>query len=47
MQLRNLHDEEAELLKGFLYEAILIPEGMEPTDRSIIKVEKADKIKDL
>ena len=37
MQLRNLHDDETELLKEFLYEAIFIPEGVEPPDRSIIE----------
>ena len=36
MQIRKLRDDEAELLKDFLYEAIFIPEGVEPPDRSII-----------
>lgn len=34
--IRNLRDDETELLKDFLYEAIFIPEGVEPPDRSII-----------
>lgn len=36
MLIRKLRSDETELLKGFLYEAIFIPEGMEPPDRSII-----------
>ena len=36
MLLRTLRKEETELLKDFLYEAIFIPEGVEPPDRSII-----------
>ena len=35
MKIRKLRDDETELLKDFLYEAIFIPEGMEPPDRSI------------
>ena len=34
--IRNLKNDEIELLKGFLYEAIFIPEGVEAPDRSII-----------
>ena len=34
--IRNLKNDETELLKDFLYEAIFIPEGVEPPDRSII-----------
>ena len=34
--IRNLKNDETELLKDFLYEAIFIPEGAEPPDRSII-----------
>ncbi len=34
--IRTLRDDETELLKDFLYEAIFIPEGVEPPDRSII-----------
>ncbi|MBQ9661969.1 MAG: GNAT family N-acetyltransferase [Oscillospiraceae bacterium] len=37
LQIRKLRDDETELLKDFLYEAIFIPEGMEPPDRSIIE----------
>ena len=37
MILRELRNDEAELLKDFLYEAIFIPEGTAPPDRSIIE----------
>ena len=33
--IRKLKADETELLKEFLYEAIFIPEGAEPPDRSI------------
>ncbi len=36
ISLRMLEDSETELLKDFLYEAIFIPEGVTPPDRSII-----------
>ena len=36
MIIRRLKDGEADLLKDFLYEAIFIPEGVEPPDRSIV-----------
>ena len=36
MHIRKLRDDETGLLKDFLYEAIFIPEGVEPPDRSII-----------
>lgn len=36
MVIRRLRDHETDLLKEFLYEAIYIPEGMAPPDRSII-----------
>ena len=36
--LRTLKEYETELLKDFLYEAIFVPEGTEPPDRSIIKL---------
>ena len=36
MKIRKLKADETELLKDFLYEAIFIPEGVEPPDRSII-----------
>ena len=38
MRLRKLREEETELLKDFLYEAIFIPEGVEPPDREIIEL---------
>lgn len=37
MQYRKLRQNETELLKDFLYEAIFLPEGVEPPDRDIIK----------
>ena len=37
MKIRKLRDNETELLKEFLYEAIFIPEGVEPPGRSIIE----------
>ncbi len=37
MILRELKENEAELLQDFLYEAIFIPEGIEPPARSIIE----------
>jgi GNAT superfamily N-acetyltransferase len=36
MKIRKLRTGETDLLKDFLYEAIYIPEGTEPPDRSII-----------
>ncbi len=36
MHIRELRPDETDLLKKYLYEAIFIPEGMEPPDRSII-----------
>ena len=35
--IRSLRADERELLKDFLYEAIFIPEGVEPPERSIIR----------
>ena len=35
MKIRKLRDDETDLLKDFLYEAIFIPEGMEPPERKI------------
>ena len=35
--IRELEDDETELLKDFLYEAIFIPAGMDPPDRAIIE----------
>lgn len=36
MKIRKLKDDEIGLLKDFLYEAIFVPEGMEPPDKSIV-----------
>ena len=36
MIIRRLRDDETEVLKDFLYEAIFIPEGVPPPERSII-----------
>ena len=38
MKIRKLRDDETELLKDFLYEAIYIPAGMQPPERSIIEL---------
>lgn len=38
VKLRMLRDSETELLREFLYEAIFIPEGVDPPDRSIINL---------
>ena len=35
--IRDLRDNETELLKDFLYEAIFIPEGVEPPERGIVE----------
>ena len=35
--IRRLRENETELLKDFLYEAIFIPEGVEPPEREIIE----------
>lgn len=35
--IRNLRQDETELLKDFLYEAIFIPEGVDPPERSIVE----------
>ena len=37
MEFREIRDNEIELLQDFLYEAIFIPEGVEPPDREIIE----------
>ena len=37
MRIRKLRNDETELLKDFLYEAIYIPEGMRPPEWSIIE----------
>lgn len=37
MILRGLKEDEYGLLRDFLYEAIFIPEGVEPPDRSIVE----------
>lgn len=35
--IRRLRDGEADLLKDFLYEAIFIPDGVEPPERDIVE----------
>ena len=35
--IRSLRKGETELLKNFLYEAIFIPEGVEPTAKDIVE----------
>ena len=37
MKLRRLRDSEIQLLQDFLYEAIFIPDGVEPPARDIIE----------
>ena len=37
MKIRTLREDETELLKDFLYEAIFIPEGVSPPPKSIIE----------
>ena len=36
MLIRRLRDDERDLLKDFTYEAIYIPEGIQPPERSIV-----------
>ena len=38
MRIRELKNEESDVLKDFTYEAIFIPEGVEPPDRSIVEL---------
>ena len=38
MEIRELENEESDILKDFTYEAIFIPEGVEPPDRSIVEL---------
>ena len=38
MLIRELKTDEAGILKDFLYEAIFIPEGVEPPERSIVEL---------
>lgn len=38
MLIRELRKDETEILRDFLYEAIFIPEGVEPPDRSIVEL---------
>ena len=38
MKIRELRPDETELLKDFLYEAIFIPEGVTPPERTIIEL---------
>ena len=37
MVIREMRDNEKDLLQDFLYEAIFIPEGMEPPPKDIIE----------
>ena len=37
MLMRGMKENEKDILKDFLYEAIFIPEGVDPPDRSIIE----------
>jgi ribosomal protein S18 acetylase RimI-like enzyme len=37
IMIRKLYPEEADLLRDFLYEAIFIPEGVEPPARDIVE----------
>lgn len=37
MEFREIREDEIGLLQDFLYEAIFIPEGVEPPERSIIE----------
>ena len=37
MELREIRDNEIELLQDFMYEAIFIPEGVKPPARDIIE----------
>ena len=37
VKLRELRPDETELLRNFVYEAIFIPEGMEPPGREIVE----------
>ena len=38
MKLRAINENETHILKDFLYEAIFIPEGVNPPDRNIIEL---------
>lgn len=38
--IREIYKEEYDLLNDFLYEAIYIPNGVEPPPKSIINVKK-------
>ena len=38
MRIRELKNEESDVLKDFTYEAIFIPEDVEPPDRSIVEL---------
>ena len=37
INIRNIHPQEIPVLDDFLYEAIFIPQGVEPPPRSIIE----------
>ena len=36
IQIRKIHPDEYGLLREFLYQAIYLPEGMEPPPRSVM-----------
>ncbi|MBQ3459948.1 MAG: GNAT family N-acetyltransferase [Solobacterium sp.] len=38
MRIRYLREDETEILKDFLYDAIFIPEGIKAPDRSVIEL---------
>ena len=38
MMIRYLREDETEILKDFLYEAIYIPEGVKAPERSVIEL---------
>jgi hypothetical protein len=42
MIYRELRPNEYDLLKDFLYEAIYIPEGVDPPDRDIVEQPELD-----
>ena len=36
--IRKIRTEEPDLLRDFLYQAIYLPEGMEPQPRSVVEL---------
>ena len=45
MELRRLRDNEIKLLQDFLYEAIYIPEGVEPLAREIMMYQRENSFR--